>query len=284
MNKNFDTKRLGLFLKREIVRAYSDMGLTILILGLAPAILFGVIQTFALIIAGEMVSFTYTGILAFTMALSLGSIVVPIKLYGPLTDKRFGSEWLMIPASRQEKFTAMMLITCVIAPLSIVAITFVTDGLLSLVFHNQYGQLIATKVNFKDMLDFMRGLACSISGCEDAVDMSELEGIRLHLSMAGTYILNWLEYTMFFLLGAVIFDKSKFGKTLLCLMGLSMVLSMASTALFSFCNLDGLIDALYDANLQQLINYMMVAIYTLYAAVILVPAYFIWRRIKNLKH
>ena len=50
MNKKFDIKRFWLFLKRELVRAYNDMGLTTLILGLAPAILFGVIQAFALII------------------------------------------------------------------------------------------------------------------------------------------------------------------------------------------------------------------------------------------
>ena len=282
MNKTFDIKRFWLFLKRELVRAYNDMGLTTLILGLAPAILFGVIQAFALIISGEMVSFTYTGILAFSFALLLGCIVIPIKLYGPLTDKRFGSEWLMIPASRIEKYTTMMLITCVIAPICITAITFVTDGLLSLIFHDQYGQVLATKFNFKDMMDFMRGMVYSIGGGD--ADLEGIEGIKFHMSTAGVLILNWIEYAVFFLLGAVIFDKSKFGKTLLCLMALSMVMSMASTAIVSFCNLDGLIDAISDENPQRLINYMMTVIYALYTVLALVPAYFIWRRVKTLKH
>lgn len=282
MNKKFDIKRFWLFLKRELVRAYNDMGLTTLILGLAPAILFGVIQAFALIISGEMVSFTYTGILAFSFSLLLGCIVIPIKLYGSLTDKRFGSEWLMIPASRIEKFTTMMLITCVIAPICITAITFVTDGLLSLIFHDQYGQILATKFNFKDMMDFMRGMVYSIGGGD--ADLEGIEGIKFHMSTAGVLILNWIEYAVFFLLGAVIFDKSKFGKTLLCLMALSMVMSMASTAIVSFCNLDGLIDAISNENPQKLINYIMTIVYVLYAILALVPAYFIWRRVKTLKH
>lgn len=282
MNNKFDTKRFWLFLKRELVRAYNDMGLTALILGLAPAILFGVIQVFALIISGEMVSFSYTGILAFSLALVLGSIVVPIKLYGPLTDKRFGSEWLMIPASRVEKYTAMMLITCVIAPLCIAAITFVTDGLLSLIFHNQYGQVLATKCNFKDMMDFMRGMVYSIGGSD--ADFEGMEAVRFHMSTAGVFALNWIEYAVFFLLGAIVFDKSKFGKTLLCLMALSMVMSMGSTAIVSFCNFDGLIDAISNENPQRLINYLMAFVYLLYAILALVPAYFIWRRVKNLKH
>lgn len=282
MNKKFDIKRFWLFLKRELVRAYNDMGLTILILGLAPAILFGIIQAFALIISGEMVSFTFTGILAFSMALVLGCIVIPIKLYGPLTDKRFGSEWLMIPASRIEKFTTMMLITCVIAPICITAITFVTDGLLSLIFHDQYGQVLATKFNFKDMMDFMKGMVYSMGG--DASDFEGVEGVRFHMSTAGVLILNWIEYTVFYLLGAVIFDKSKFGKTLLCLMALSMVMSMGSTAIVSFCNFDGLIDAISNENPQKLINYIMTLVYVLYAILALVPAYFIWRRVKTLKH
>ena len=282
MNKKFDIKRFWLFLKRELVRAYNDMGLTTLILGLAPAILFGIIQAFALIISGEMVSFTFTGILAFSMALLLGCIVIPIKLYGPLTDKRFGSEWLMIPASRIEKFTTMMLITCVIAPICITAITFVTDGLLSLIFHDQYGQVLATKFNFKDMMDFMKGMVYSMGG--DASDFEGVEDVRFHMSTASVLILNWIEYTVFYLLGAVIFDKSKFGKTLLCLMALSMVMSMGSTAIVSFCNFDGLIDAISNENPQKLINYIMTLVYVLYAILALVPAYFIWRRVKTLKH
>lgn len=282
MNKKFDINRFWLFLKREIVRAYNDLGLTTLILGLAPAILFCVIQAFALIISGEMVSFTYTGILAFSFALLLGSIVIPIKLYGPLTDKRFGSEWLMIPASRAEKYTAMMLITCVIAPLCLIAVTFVTDGLLSLIFHNQYGQVIATKFNFKDMMEFMRDMVYSMGG--SYADFEGMEEIKFHMSTAGVLILNWIEYAVFFLLGAVVFDKSKFGKTLLCIMALSMVMSMCSTAIISFCNIDGLIDAISNENPQQLINYIMASVYALYAVIFIVPAYFIWRRVKTLKH
>lgn len=276
MNKIFDIKRFWLFLKRELVRAYNDNGLTVLILGLAPVILFGIIQAFGLLINGTMVEFHYVGIIAYFIALTIGCIVLPIKMYGPLTDKRFGSEWLMIPASRLEKYTTMIVISCIVIPLALTAITFATDGLLSLIFNDCYGPVIATKFNFNDLTDMINGRVSDDLGIDP--------GVKVGMSIAGTTILNWVEYVVFFLLGAVLFDKSKFGKTVLCLMAIGIVFSFISIILFTVLDIDGIIDTIDIDDPMKVIRGFKAFIYGLYAIIILVPMYFIWLRVKTLKH
>lgn len=277
MSNTFDIKRFWLFLKREIVRAYNDMGVTTLILGLAPVILFTIVEAFALIIGGSMVEFPLCGIIGFFIALVIGCIVLPIRLYGPLTDKRFGSEWLMIPASRLEKFLTMMLICCVVAPLCLTAVTFAADGIMSLCFNANYGGVIAKTFNFNDFTDFMAGVT---NGAFD-----EDIPVNLHMSIAGITILNWITYIVFFLLGAIIFKKSKFGLTLLCIWALGVVISMLSMVAIAAFDLEGTIELIdVDNNPQKFVDIVMAIVYGVYAIYVLVPTFFIWRRVKTLKH
>lgn len=277
MNEKFDIKRFWLFLKRELTRAYNDMGLTILILGIAPLILFGIVQIFCYIIAGTALPVPYLGIIAYVIALGISTIIMPIKLYGPLTDKRFGSEWLMVPASRLEKYVTLILITCVISPLAITAITFATDGLLNLFFPETYSAFITKYLNFEDLIDVFLGAGW--------VDQADLDGVsKAHMSIGGVTILNTLEYTVFFLLGAVLFNKSKFGKTVLCLIALSTLTSMISTIATVAFNFDGIIEGMDTINPQKLLDTTFAIAYVLHAVVILLPMYFIWLRVKTLKH
>ena len=55
------------------------------------------------------------------------------RTYGYLTEKQAGSSWLMIPASKAEKFTSMSLITLIIQPLAFVLVYLGIDALLCLV-------------------------------------------------------------------------------------------------------------------------------------------------------
>ena len=61
----------------------------------------------------------------------LGLIFFQTKSYGYLTDKAAGSAWLMLPASRTEKFVSMLLITLVEMPVFLVLVFGGIDALVT---------------------------------------------------------------------------------------------------------------------------------------------------------
>ncbi|MCQ2119497.1 MAG: hypothetical protein MJY84_06215 [Bacteroidales bacterium] len=66
----------------------------------------------------------------FLVAIVLMVMFAPGRLYGELTDKVKGSEWLMLPASRGEKFLSMELISVLILPVVFLAGYYFTDWLI----------------------------------------------------------------------------------------------------------------------------------------------------------
>ena len=87
-----------------------------LLLGLMPIIVYVVIQFFSLIFGNGVVEFpdemkyVALGVSATVVILGFGA-----KVYGQLTEKRAGSDFLMLPASTVEKWVALVLVTCVAA-------------------------------------------------------------------------------------------------------------------------------------------------------------------------
>ena len=53
----------------------------------------------------------------FWLSMFVMAVTMPVKCYGGLTEKKTGSQWLMIPASKLEKFLSMVLITAVFIPM-----------------------------------------------------------------------------------------------------------------------------------------------------------------------
>ena len=66
-----------------------------------------------------------------------------VRSYGYLTEKKAGSNWLMVPASKAEKFVSMLLMVCIVIPLLFFVVYMVLDGFLSLV-DPTYGQALFT--------------------------------------------------------------------------------------------------------------------------------------------
>lgn len=277
MKNIFDFNRFGKFLKHELVRAYNENGLSILILGIMPAMLFLLIEVFALLINnGEFIPYRWCGFTAVFISLIIGAFTLPLKLYGPVTDKRFGSEWLMLPASKFEKWLSVILITCVAIPACIAVILFATDGLLSLCFNNLYGPSVLTKFNFSDLTNFIASLSNEFS--------DDFSGEKLHMSVAGISLASWMSYILIFTLGAILFKKNKFGKTLLCLFGISIAISWITTILALVFDWS---DIFMDINIDSLEDLNRICIYWKLATIlvdILLPMYLIWLRIKTLKH
>ena len=118
MNNTFNFGRFSKVFAYDLHKSVQNYGLSFIVLALLPLLtplLYGLMSLFF--------SFDWQvpGLIArcviFILAVACVSLTFAPGVYGKITDKRYGSEYLMIPASSFEKFLSMTLITAVIVPL-----------------------------------------------------------------------------------------------------------------------------------------------------------------------
>ena len=207
MNNIFDFKRFGKYFLYDLRNAKNNYGLSLLILGTLPISTFVIFELFSLIFtqqfAGVAVAMKYMQFFAATVVVLLGA---GTKIYGNLTEKKAGSNFLMLPASTFEKWLSMGLIVCFVLPAVLFVLQLGSDALVSVLFPNTYGDRLLALVPLQEMKDTL------------------LEnGVRVN--WLGIILLEWSEYVLTFTLGAICFKKSKVAKTILCIFAVSMVLS-----------------------------------------------------------
>ena len=216
MKKIFSFDRFFKYFKYDLVNAKSNFGLSILILGFLPLMMFIVCNLFSLIFGGSWIgSAASTGVsgMAFGAAFIISSIIIGVKLYGNLTDKKAGSNWLMIPASTFEKFLSMFLIVFVVAPVCLAALLLLSDLILRIV----------------------PGYTPVTSWIKQVVSMIGAAGFKVNY--VAMIWLMWGQYALAFLLGAIVFKKAKVAKTILWMFILSTVLGIVMTKLAGITNL-----------------------------------------------
>lgn len=214
MNNIFDFKRFGNYFLYDLRNAKNTYAISLLLCGTMPILGFVFAQLLSLIFQQRFLEMP-----VFTKYLLLGAgyLVVVIgagtKIYGNLTEKRAGSNFLMIPASTFEKWLSMMLIACIVLPVLLLGLQLASDALLSFIFPNTYGDRVLE-------LDFLQGVK---DGLMD-------NGVKLNFE--AICFLDWVGSILVFFLGALCFKKSKVGKTILCLFAFSTVLSTLSMVFF----------------------------------------------------
>lgn len=222
MNNVFDIKRFGNYFLYDLRRAKNNYGLSLLILGLIPVILYIFFGFFRLISGsgmdiGEMPDeLKYMGVFISCTVVIFGA---GAKLYGFLTGKKAGSDFLMLPASTFEKWLAMSLIVCVVLPLVLGVLLFASDGVMGLLFPNTYG----TRLFTADL------------GQEWIRQLSE-SGVSINIP--AYLFLQWCLDILIFTLGAICFKKAKVAKTLLCLILFGMMISLLALIFFGHAHLD----------------------------------------------
>jgi len=212
MNKTFDINRFCKYFIYDLKNARSNYGLTFLIVIAMPAILYMLSIILSLVFSGHWASpatglrITFSIIACFIVCMSF-----PAQAYGKITDKKAGSAWLLLPASKFEKYLSMILITSILVPVLFVFGYGLTDLILSLV-DPTYGTPL---------------LGFDINGI--------LESSNMPVSFAGNGF--WLLFfslssdLLIFLMGAIFFKTKKVSKTILTLIALTIALSIASVSL-----------------------------------------------------
>lgn len=230
MNNTFNIKRFGNYFLYELNRLRGNFLLSAVILALLPAIFFVVAELYSFIFSGELSETVGLGTApaAAFVALVCLVIVFPVKMYGSITEKRAGSNFLMIPVSTFEKWLGMILMTCVVMPLGLILSFLAVDSLMSLCFGHFYGAgIISGMAEMKDM---------SFGNISFLSQFSGFGYIRLACSI------------LIFTLGAIYFKTSKIGKTILTLILIGFVVSTISSAII-MANIEGLTE--YFASMDE---------------------------------
>lgn len=221
MNNVFDIKRFGKYFTYDLNNAFGNYGISALVIGLLPLIMLVFSVIFSLVFTGEAsaiphpLKFFLFGITVLVVILS-----APTKLYGNLTERRAGTDWLMLPASSFEKFLSMALMLCIVLPLVVFGLFVVCDLLLGWIVPAYGGSI------FKTLKD-----GISSDSMKMVMEEMPLIGTTAGGTLASVFM-GWCASILPFGLGAICFKKGKAAKTILCIFAVEILLSILLVILF----------------------------------------------------
>lgn len=226
MNNNFNFGRFGKYFVYDLKRQWKNIGMLVLTFALSPVIFYMLYMFFAALFDGGLMKL-FSGMsidgpsiwVRFGMAAVMITIFVmlfPSRAYGEITDKAKGSEWLMLPASRLEKYVSMMLVTLLVIPIMYIVVYLLSDGLVCLFDKSCGGALMSFRIN----------------------DLLQTTDIIIPANGLWIIIANTVQYAIIFLLGGLIFKKWKVVGTVLVLFALQMVFSGLLSVFITNADLD----------------------------------------------
>ena len=230
----FDFRRFGKYFVSDLKTCSANYGLSLLTISLlTPLALYVITVVFNLILhmgwEGPSLAFRSA---VFGIAMFCMVVTMPVKCYGGLTDKQYGSFWLTLPASRLEKFLSMLIITCIVAPVTGITLYLGLDALISAMDKTCGGSL---GFGLMQLLEGMGDLNGAISdlkmnlGSEGIVIEDGTEKLFKQIASPWMYIDDMFCMMLPFLLGAICFKKGKTVKTFLAMAVFSTALSIIAT-------------------------------------------------------
>lgn len=292
-NNIFNFKRFGKYFVSDLRTGVANYGLSLLALTvITPLALECLTGVFNMIL-----ELTWEGagfgmrVGTFCVAMFCILVTMPAKCYGKITDKQYGAFWLMLPASRLEKFISMLLICCIIAPVIGVAVYLGVDALICVIDPTCNQNIVAGSI------DTMNELALRFNFGDVHVDVAQEDlmmvenGLKFlkQITNPWLYVDEALCASLPFLLGAICFKKGKIVKTFLAMTVLSIGMSMfAGPIMMAFswdfmtaANEEQAMKIMFESGFyDKLIWLDIVGDALLYGGIIVA----IWFRIKTLKH
>lgn len=198
--------------------------------------------TFAILCGLNLVLWLLTLIFGFTMptlprwgiiylAIILGVIMVPAKAFGDINLSREGVRFAMLPVSNLEKYLSYSLF-CLLTPVFLLLASWGVDSLLTLLPFGGFTHYIRSFGFGNIMNDFIVEMSDIAQE-----DLSEAEGFDTILDMFShgysfAFIIGIIFNVGVFMLGNLLFKTHKTAKTLVCLIGISYVVSMIMQVFF----------------------------------------------------
>ena len=215
MNETFNFQRFWTYFKYDLKQMWRNHSKAAILIGGASAIFYILWVMFSLVFTQHWSS---PGIVARLIVLLIAFTILELyqtRTYGYLTDKRAGSAWLMIPASKAEKYVSMLLMTLIVIPLLFFAVYFTLDGILSLL-DPTYGQAL-----FTGAVDAYKTLLAGLAAISNESPL-QVPTSYIVVMVLVSFFCNFL----YFLLCGICFKKNKIVCAIAILFGLSTVLSL----------------------------------------------------------
>lgn len=235
-NDIFNFSRFGKYFASDIRTCRSNFGLSLLTI----ALLFPVATYFITTVFNFVINSVWDGpdmglrVFVFAVAMLCMIITMPVKCYGRITEKQYGSSWLMLPASRLEKFVSMFLLTCIIVPVAGIVLYLSMDALICALDHTCGKNLIAGGMELIRGMGDLQSLTMNFVDENVTIeDAAMVQEILKQVSSPWLYIDEIFAMTLPFLLGAVFFKSGKTVKTFLALFAISTAISIAATPLMT---------------------------------------------------
>jgi hypothetical protein len=231
-NDIFNLRRFGKYFGTDIRTCWANYGLSLLTLSILSPVFFYILSTgFNMLLKS-----TWDGpdmgmrFFVFCIAVACMVITMPVKCYGKITEKQYGSFWLTLPASRLEKFISMFLMTCIIVPFTGIAIYLGIDALICAFDHTCGNNLITGAIGLIRNMGDIKELTMNLVDENITIEDSALiQDIFHQINSPLLYIDEIFGITLPFLLGAVFFKNGKTVKTILVLFAFSTAFSIAIT-------------------------------------------------------
>jgi len=216
MNNVFNINRFGKYFTTDLYSSVKASWISYLTVMLVPVFIWLIVGFFGLILKGSWVTGDYVFRIIFSLSIFLITILMPVMIYGKVTKKNYGTSFLMVPASVLEKTVSMIVISAIVLPVISISGYLMADWLVCLI-DPEAGRPL-----------------WDLSLLHEKI--AQLEGVPEKYIASFSVLLNPLIYVddligtiLVFLLGGLCFKKNPIAKTILVLIGFSILSSSIAT-------------------------------------------------------
>lgn len=214
----------------------------------------------------------------------LAMMMVPSKVYGNANLSREGVGFAMLPASSLEKFVSMFLYCAIVTPVVVFFGGYLVDTLLSLFPFGGFEKPIHlyTMNEIVRLFNDTEGVVCA-----GELDLSIEQVFPIGVMRTALYA-GIIQWAAIFMLGNMLFKKHKAGKTFVCYMGISYVLSTIFGAIaFTSDRMEQWLESLSDFPAEEIVRlWHNATIWGMIGGIVItaVLLYFTYRKIKTQKY
>ena len=226
MGEIFNFRRFGKYLVSDMKASFASYGLSMLLISLMGLVVYA-----GTVIMGLLFNGTWGGpslgfrCSVFAVSMLVLAVTMPVKCYGQITEKRAGSQWLMVPVSRLEKMLSMVLMTTVIIPAACVLVYGGVDAMLCGLDKTCGQSLVASLIDLRATIAIYNPSMADLG--------PTLNGLVRQITNPLLYLDDIAGVLLIFLLGAIFFRTGKTVKTIIAYIVLVSVLGVVATSFMS---------------------------------------------------